>query len=519
MSLGKIRKVSSSLSVGDKTYPVADYSMALQMDALPQAQFTIAMGVGWTKKGGLGEQIDLSGIKAGDKVLFTLKVGSFRTTFKGTVTSAMVAVRTSQQSGSSGKFVIKAENELGRLGGLSVLQRAFSGSGTPAAGAIDSYRNMLGGGKKNANFVKSMMGDGSAIKAFDNITDKTKGAPQAVIKTMIALYESESYSPSTAPGGKGYRSSDDVAVALLQKLLGRVWGGQVNFSSAGDKQKVISAFFNKTYENMLKRWPKANGLSTLISSLNDMFYSLAPTLEGEVDVRHNCPVLSTADASIANADILNIRSSTAFEFNPIAGIRIFIPTTPGEKTNEGDRTSYAQYPEKLGKEVGLYEYIDTDRYAMWFLFQPLFTHKKNGKKTKGVLSTTNSKGKKIVEKKDEDAKPISPEGKARYFMEVGKALYAQRKWRSGAIVIEVAHNNGAQVGDIVKLDFSKDTKALAAGIPLGIYIGAVDNITLSGSGTNASMLLTIKSVRSDQDNKLYGLKERPLYANYPKPKK
>ena len=520
------RSVSSTLSIGGSSYPVLEYMLALQVNSLPQCQITIPMGVGWDKKGLAKKPVSVDKIKAGDKLEFTAKVGSFEASFQGVVGSAGLDIQLSNTGGSHGKFVVTGEHKLGELGGLSVMQRAFCGSGVPTAVTIDQYRNTLREGKNgHSAFFEGMLGNGVLMEAFDDIVNGTGGAPQAVIKTLIGLYKSESYTKTTSSGATGststsVRAADGEAIALLTDLLERIWGGKVKFNGGQQDAKQLSLFNNKLFQSMLMAWPGSNGLSLLIQALDQVFYMLAPRLDGEVDVRNNCPVMRKADVDIPADHIHKISINSHFEFTPITGIRIFKPTTPEDATDGNAQMYFIQYPEKPGDEKGLYQYVNSGKYTPWLCLEPMQPHNtKNPPKQKGTLSVSKPKGEKSTKPKDKTAKPISPEAKSDYYLDIGKAVYGQQKWRSNAIVITIAHTDKVQVGDVAKVDLSKNSDALAAGIPKGIYYGQIYSVNLAGGQGFSTMQLRLNCVRSESDNKKYGLQERPIYAHYGPPKK
>ena len=503
-----VKKVETVLNIGGTVFPVGNFTLQLKRGNLPQLRVAIPMGQKMAAKG-MTDKIDVSKIKEGDSVFFSVKIGGTKdlATFVGIIRSTSLEVKLSTTGKSSASFSVQAEHLLSCLGGLPVLSRAIVGEGKQSFVVIDTYRT---------DVVKGLTGTNSAIGSM--LTDKTapdgligllRGNPMPafIIDLLITLYKTEEKAAGPKETG---RKLDKAAVRVLEDLKKQVVGGRIKKKVSG-KTKGRSEFVHKQVENIRKIWGGSNGLDILRKMLNDVFFCLTPKLNGIVAVRQHCPVYATEDVHIKNTDILGVNESYMFDATPITGIRMRKPKLANDFYSSTNSTSYIQYPDPSEEKAGLYKYVDSSVYAPWFIFASDYTPRKDGSKGADIPSTANTPNQPPkTDKKNDGAMPPYAARQNELYLEVGKAAYGLQKWANNSIVLKVAYVDNIQIGDIVKMDLT-GSKALAAGIPTGTYFGYADGIVIAGGEGSAAMSISLVSVRTEQDNKKYGLQEYPMY--------
>ena len=505
-----VKSVQTKLTVGGTEYPITNYNLQLNRSALPQLSVKIPMGGKMTAKGMEGG-VDVSDIKEGQDVVFHLRVGNELISFYGVVKRTSTNVQLSATGNSSGTFSLSAEHKLAKIGGLPVLSRAIVGNGKQGTTAIDYYRkDVLKGFQENNDntVIGSMLTAQTGPDGFTGMLVDSKSMPEFVIDLLIALYKTE----DQAGGPKEtLRALETDAIAVLEDLKKNIVGGTIA-KLASSEIKGQSCFVNSQVENISKIWGKSNALDILRKMLNDIFFGLMPKLDGDIAVRQYCPVYAKEKMEIASRLILGIQEDEIFDATPVVGIRLRQPGLSNDFFSDADTPEYIQYPDDKNV-TGLYQYIETSQYDMWFLFSSDYTPNKEAKGVEGKLiaNVGHPGGVQKLERKNENAEPPSYDGMRRTLsLEIGKAVYALQKWRNSSIVLRIAYEDAISIGDIVKIDLTK-AKAISDKIPKGVYFGFVEGIVLAGQSGNVSMSVQLTHVRNEDDNKEFGLQEYPIY--------
>jgi len=509
-----VKKVKTSLTVDKISYPVINYQLGLAVNTLPQISFVISMGDLMTGGGLLGKSTDVSKIQEGSEVVFEAVIGKQTIKFEGVVKQTSVQVSLSNVSNSSGSYSFIAQSKLAYLGGLSVIDRVFVGRGRTSGSKQEGYRDFVKDGGFSVTDSDSFMSEMNMGARKNNgiegviILSGSKSLPEVILQEIKLMYKSESEFDNPEVDG-GARELDTKALEQLDELISNIVGGMPkgDVSNFDDRCNFIETLIKGLYQS----WGSSNGLDILTNALHNIFFALMPHQDGSVKVKQMCPVYQTEDYIIPNNVILGINRADVFEMTPTAGVRLRIPETDcGSLANE-KTGAYIQYPDS-GAE-GLYKYINTGHYAIWFSFSSAFQQVKE--KTNGNANPRSISSKPDTPKKTEPKVPGASveesDAKKKLHIEIAKAVYALQKWQNCSIVIRVAHTGTINTGDLVKVDLTKDSKALAAGIPQGIYFGFVQSVTFSGQAGNVVMNVIISHVRNEADNKKYGLKDYPMY--------
>lgn len=498
-----VKKVNTTLTVAGGSFPVLSYQLILSINQLPQLTVTISMGSDIKNEG--AEPVDVSKITEGAKVVFNSSVTGQDIKFEGTVKHTGLNVKLSNVANSSASFTMTAESSLSALGGLPVMDRMFVGAGKLPRTSIDDYRGDLSS-KSKSDALKDLASDVFTTKGFNDLFIKsgTSTIPGVVVKVLKLLYESED-----KLGGAAGRQRDAAALAELTKLEDNIIGGVPNkpITDGADRSGFVMALI----QGLEQSWGTSNGLDILIRAMNNIFFALMPQQNGKILLKQDCPVYQKEDYAIPPEVILGIDHSSTFSSTPTVGVRLRAPFMDYESmASDGDRNYYINYPRET--EGGLYEYVDSSQYAMWFKYASAYDQRKDGS-GKGVPKSVNhvaDKAKPRTEQKNKDAKPPETKSMTDAWLEIGKAIYAMQKWSKSGIVLNVAHDPKINTGDIVKIDLTQ-APALADSIPRGVYFGRVQTLSFSGSSGNVAMQAQVEQVRNAEDNEEYGFKEYPVY--------
>ena len=507
-----VKKVETTVKIDGTSFPVLNYRLILQKNGLPNLSMGISMGSNMTAKGA-GKAVDMTVIKEGAKVEFLSKVGGQNIIFNGVVKSSQLNVKLSNVSTSSGNYNVTAEHSLARIGGLPILDRLFVGAGRQKGSGLDAYRERLLDSKDEATAAIMRIMAGSFLKdGYENLlsTSSTSTIPGLVIKVLKALYASEA--DTVAESAHDNRLKDKEAIAELDKLEKNIVGGVPNkdVTTRSDRSEFVEALVGKLAAN----WANSNGLELLIQAMSSIFYCVAPKQNGDIMLRQDCPVYSKEDYTIDNKYILGIGHNDMYNAVPITGIRIRVPLADNNEGAPASRMEYIQFPNK--GESGIYQYMSTHKFDMWFRFSSIYDQQKSPKNKDAATESTytkNSTGdtEEVTDQKEEDAKPDGEaDAERKLWIDIGKAAYATQKWRNSSIVLSIAHVPTIEVGDIIKIDLSK-ADALADNIPRGTYFGNVDTIAFSGAPGKVTMQVNITNVRNKEENDKYGFKEYPIY--------
>ena len=504
-----VRAASTKLLIDGEDFPVVSYALSIAVNGLPQLSLGIPMGFAMTADGMGSAPVNVSAIKEGSEVLFNGSVGDMQVVFEGVVKRSGLDVRISSVSDSQGVYTVSAESSLSALGGMPTRDRIFMGNGVIPQNSIDMYRdNYLKLSTDKSDMVLTRLIDGSTLVGGYEAEMTAVGCgnfPELILKVLELLYKSES---DKSAGRRGNNTSALQQIGVLrQNIIGGVL--KKNLRAVEGRERIVRAML----EGLVKAWASSNGLDILVRALNGIFFAIVPKQDGMNYLQPYCPVYNKEKYTIPNSDILSIQKTDTYNVNPITGIRMRLPNDKFfQKDLQKGSSMYITYPEK--GPGGLYKYVDGGTFDMWLSFVSAYDPQKEKRGKKGVQHTGDPNGStksEAITKGDKKAIETEEQSRTAIKVAVGKAVYALEKWKNNGIVIQVAWSPDINPGDIVKIDLTKNTGALADGIPLGVYYGYVHALQLHGKEGSINMSISLSHIRNEKDNKEYGFEEYPMY--------